>query len=505
MILEAIDRASRPVKRIGSSMLGLGQSARRLGRDLAAPDKAYQRGYALGNRLRGGLDRLSRGFRMAGSAAKAGAGALGLAAWTKATELAQRGTIGLAKRVGSLALGAAKWGALGAVGGVGWLLTGIVSTGAKFEQFQAQLEGTEGSVAGAKKAMSWVLDFAKKTPYEMDEVTDAFVRARQLGIDPMSGAMTSMGDAAAGNRKTLMEAVEAIADARTNQYERLKEFGITSSTKGSEITFSFVDKGGKAAFRKVKKDAVEIQKAIFEIWDAKNSGGMIRQSKTLVGLWSNIKDSLTSFQYKIAQSGWFDSLKNKAATFLETLNKWQDSGKFDVWAAKISDKLTIITDKAWEFLSDESKWRSMGEVASNVATAFGALATAISDAVRYARLLNDLNNDISKGSGPIDRAGRMKDTWDKFNGNYIRQNGVTSKPGAGGAPSGGGGGGGWGSGATPRITIPRKVAANDAKVGGLIRVQVETKPGTTARVAGVSSTGGVNLQAGVGRTMSSAA
>lgn len=309
--------------------------------------------------------------------------------------IAEKAGLGLGKAIGwtgRAVLGMAKWGALGAVTGVGALAVGIVKTGAKFEQFQAQLEGTEGSAEGAKKALAWVSKFAATTPYELDQVTEAFVRARNLGIDPYSGALTSLGDAASGTNKTIMEAVEALADAQTMQFERLREFGITSSSKGNEVSFKFIDKGGKSAMRTVKKDAKEIEKALLAIWDSKYAGGMVRQSRTLAGLWANIKDSGTSFLYKIAQGGIFDKIKNGAADFLGMLNKAADDGSMERWAKNVSAALEEMWDWASAFVRDidwQQTGRDLMSVASAGWTIIKALATAVSWAVKLKNAIDD--------------------------------------------------------------------------------------------------------------------
>ena len=105
----------------------------------------------------------------------------------------------------------------------------FVDTAAKFERFQTILETLEGSSQGAKRAMDWVSDFATRTPYELDEVMDAFVSLRSYGMDPTKGLLTSFGEQSVAMGKPLMQAVEAIADAMTGENERLKELGITAN------------------------------------------------------------------------------------------------------------------------------------------------------------------------------------------------------------------------------------------------------------------------------------
>lgn len=86
-----------------------------------------------------------------------------------------------------------KFGAI--AGGIGWAFKSqFVDTASQFEKFSAILETVEGSSKKAKGSMGWVSDFAAKTPYELDQVMDAYVKLKSYGMDPMNGLLKSLGD-----------------------------------------------------------------------------------------------------------------------------------------------------------------------------------------------------------------------------------------------------------------------------------------------------------------------
>ena len=116
-------------------------------------------------------------------------------------------------------------------------------TASDFERYQTILETVEGSSRKAQRSMDWISRFAVKTPFELDQVTDAFVKLRAYGLDPTGGLLRSLGDAASAMGKPIMQAVEAIADAVTGENERLKEFGVKARTKGDTITYEYTFKG----------------------------------------------------------------------------------------------------------------------------------------------------------------------------------------------------------------------------------------------------------------------
>ena len=142
-------------------------------------------------------------------------------------------------------------GKLAVLGGAGlWFVKSqLVDTAAEFEKFKTVLETLEGSSAKAKISMDWVSDFAAKTPFELDQVMDSFVKLKSYGLDPTKGLLESLGDTASAMGKPIIQAVEAIADAITGENERLKEFGITSETRGNQTRYSYTDKSGAQRYK----------------------------------------------------------------------------------------------------------------------------------------------------------------------------------------------------------------------------------------------------------------
>lgn len=493
MILEAIDRASAPVKRVRSSMSGLASDHRRL----AAAERA---GYATGTRLRTGLGMMVGSFRRAGAAARAAAGRAGLAAWTKATELAKRGTGALIGKVGNLASGMARWGlAAGAAAG-GFALFDLFSTTAQFEQFQIMLEGIEGSSAAASKSFAWIKDFAAKTPYELAEVTQAFVSLRGAGLDPMAGSLQAAGDAAAGKAKPLMQAIEAVMDAVNGQYERLREFDITAAVTGDRVAFTY-RKAGKEIVKTARKGA-EVERVLNGIFTDRFGGMMVRQSTTFLGLINNLKDVWSNFLVMVGQAGIFDLVKGKIALILARVNEWAKNGKLKAWAENVSTWLEKAFNWAWQLVVT-TNWNALVTQMQAIAQAAVVFAEAI---LKIAQNIGAITNAIGMFSGrggqalitPTASGGKpyFERLKDSFN-NSGKPAASTLSPALRGAladPV-----------SLPGFAQPRgRQAANE--VGGLIRIKLEAAPGTSARMASISSDNPrVPIRVELGRTMLGAA
>lgn len=239
-----------------------------------------------------------------------------------------------AKRIAifAAAAGVAAAGALAALG------KSVITVSAQFESYAATLETIEGSSEKAEKALDWISDFAKKTPYDVAELTEAFVKLRAYGMDPTTGLLEDLGNASSAMGKGLMQAVEMIADASTGEFERLKEFGIRASQEGKKVTFSWTE-NGKQLTKTVNKTSDEITKFIRDRFGSRFSGAMIRQSKTWNGMISNLGDTWVDFQRRIGDAGFFDAAKRGLGMLVDYFGRLDSNGTIDRFAKGLGSAL----------------------------------------------------------------------------------------------------------------------------------------------------------------------
>jgi len=198
---------------------------------------------------------------------------------------------------------------------------------ANFEKMSSTLKTLEGSSANAQISMKWIQDFASTTPYELKNVTEAFVKLRSYGLDPTHGLLKSLGDTSSAMGKDLNQAVEAMADAVTGENERLKEFGIRASKTGDQIKYSWTDASNQTKEKIIQNNSQVIQSTLEAIFNEKYGGAMIEQATTWNGMVSNMQDRWTLFQVNIMNSGLFDYLKALvfvAGEYLQTSFKDSD-------------------------------------------------------------------------------------------------------------------------------------------------------------------------------------
>jgi hypothetical protein len=229
----------------------------------------------------------------------------------------------------------------------------ILATTVEFQKMEAVLTTALGSNSAAKAAMDQIVNFASKTPFQVNELTDSFVKLANRGFVPTMEQMRQMGDVASSVGKSFDQLTEAILDAQTGEFERLKEFGIKASAQGDVVQFTF-----KGITTEVAKSDKAIQEYILSLGNLEGvAGSMEAISKTTGGAISNLEDNITQLFKNIGDS----------------------SSGFINWFVK--DLNNVI-----------SSLRNMGEIIE-LMNPFKTLAESSDDAREYILRVNDSTDD----------------------------------------------------------------------------------------------------------------
>ncbi len=247
-----------------------------------------------------------------------------------------------------------------------------------------QFQILEASIKTATKglqdeAMPIIKAFAARTPFDVEQVTNAFIKLVNFGLDPSEAALESYGNTASALGKNLNQMVEAVADATTGEFERLKEFGIRASKQGDDIEFTF--QGIKTT---VGNNAREIENYLISIGKNNFAGAMADRAKTLDGALSNLGDSWRNLLVTITSSGFDDivaGFARRASDAFDGLSKIISSGviqagistittAFDGFASDISKTMALVTEIV---VSSFGKWDDKGtSVARKLTSEFQA-------------------------------------------------------------------------------------------------------------------------------------
>lgn len=163
-----------------------------------------------------------------------------------------------------------------------------LKTAADMETLKTSLDTVfAGNKELSTKAFDDIKEFAATTPFQLEEVATAFIKLKNLGLDPSIDSLTSYGNTASALGKSLDQMIEAVADASVGEFERLKEFGIKARSEGDNVAFTF-----QGVTTTVKKNSEEIQKYLLGIGNTQFAGSIARQADTFNGKLSTLKDNL---------------------------------------------------------------------------------------------------------------------------------------------------------------------------------------------------------------------
>ena len=226
------------------------------------------------------------------------------------------------------------------------VFSALVDSQRNFDKLNSGLITMTGSAENAAKAFSVLQQFAKETPYGLNQAVEGFTKLVALGLNPSKEALISYGNTAAAMGKDLNQMIEAVADASTFEFERLKEFGIKSSQQADTVSFTF-----RGVTTTVKKNSEEIQKYLLNIGNTDFAGAMETRSKTLDGQLSSLADSFDGLVLAVAQSGFGDAVGEQAARAEDAVTALTDAIASNEIAATLQDWVTLFNE-SFKFISD---------------------------------------------------------------------------------------------------------------------------------------------------------
>jgi hypothetical protein len=189
-------------------------------------------------------------------------------------------------------------GAAMAAIGAGALVSKFAATVTESEKLKGALQTMTGSAENAGIAFQHLTQFAAETPFTLDQSVEGFIKLKALGLDPSERALRSYGNTSAAMGKDMMQMIEAVADASTGEFERLKEFGIKAKSEGDNVALTF-----RGVTTEIGKNSEEIQEYLLAIGETQFGDAMENQMARLPGLLSNLEDNVDALFRKIGDIG----------------------------------------------------------------------------------------------------------------------------------------------------------------------------------------------------------
>ncbi len=222
-------------------------------------------------------------------------------------------------RESALQLGDVVGGVL--AGAFGEFFKSFIDAESEIERFKTILGVLDDSTVKGGEDMEWIDAQAAKMPYQLAEVTDAFIKLKTYGIDPTKGALTAAGDAAAAMGKPIGEAVQAINMATFGMYRSLRSFGIEATAKGKMLSMTYMIHGQQMVKTVDKTNKVVVAQTLQAIWNEKYGGSMVKLSHTWAGMITNVLDNITRFKERVMESGPFKEMEKGLSNILDLMDK----------------------------------------------------------------------------------------------------------------------------------------------------------------------------------------
>lgn len=244
------------------------------------------------------------------------------------------------------------------VGGIGFAAVAkeVLDTNRQMEALRAQLKAIEGTSQGAERTFKFISDFAVKTPFEIQGLTETYIKLQNFGIEPTQKVMQALTDQSAklgGSQETLSGITLALGQAyskgklQAEEMNQLIERGVPVFKILAEVTGQ-----SGAALQEMAKDgqlsANVIEKFIEKMGEL-SSGANIAAMDTLNGKISNLADSWGRFQDAL--------LNDKSEGIIKTIVAGAGSA-LDTLTGKLDNSLENRLAQAQEKLRELEKFRA---------------------------------------------------------------------------------------------------------------------------------------------------
>ena len=192
----------------------------------------------------------------------------------------------------------------------GNLLGHVQNTGSEFENFRITLNALYGDAEMAENAISKLLDFSIKSPFEVDEVKDMLIVLQSQSIDAFSEITGGISGARQETLSWIADLMAFKPDEATSRWKR----ALTNYLGSGEdrMLRNILDMGDidDILGHDIGATAEERMNDIVEIIEKKNLVGLAENlSFTWQGVASNIGDAFTKLYKSIADNGVFEKLK----------------------------------------------------------------------------------------------------------------------------------------------------------------------------------------------------
>ena len=254
------------------------------------------------------------------------------------------------------------------------VLNNILKVGGDIQDLQFNLQGMFGLEEG-QEAMATFRQLAKELPGDMNDAISGFTNLRNRGIYPTKDAFKDLVTFSVSQGKDINNLSLALSMAQTENYMRLRAYGITIQKDGNKLIASF--RGQRTELERNGKAVVDYVASLGQIPDIANTAQL--KMNSLRGTQEKINESLDNMKFYVYQK-LEESLVPLAGKFLdivENIESWVLANS-DL-AADIVELITIITGAITAAIGFAAIMKAIALASSPVLITIVALSLAIWD------------------------------------------------------------------------------------------------------------------------------
>ncbi|MBO6507511.1 MAG: tape measure protein [Roseibium sp.] len=272
--------------------------------------------------------------------------------------------------------------ALGKVRNIGDSWAGeIIKVNAEFERLGALMQGLSKAADPVREAadnVKYLREQAKQTPFTINAISDAFVKMKATGMDPLDGSLRAFTDAvaAAGGTDEMLKrvsiAISQMSGKGVVQMEELRQQLGEAIPRATELMARSMGVTYAELVDQLSTGRVEAKAALAGLRDEllRTFGGSgQRMMQTFNGMLSKTKSLLMDLSEEAGNAGYFEAVKNQ----LQDLNSFLETDAAKTLARDLGRGLATAVNAFREAINWVIRFREeIAAVGTALVYAFGA-------------------------------------------------------------------------------------------------------------------------------------
>lgn len=246
----------------------------------------------------------------------------------------------------------------------------IITASGELERMTQLMRGLSDETTNyadiAKRADSdtnFVLNMSQASPFEVQTLTDSFVKFRSVGLDPTNGSLQALVDSVAkfgGSKEQLHRAsiaIQQMAGKGVISMEEMRQQLAESVPDAMKLMARGTGKAMGELVDQISKGAVASQgalQAMFRQMAIENSGAALEMSQTWTGLTNRLQTQMMLFKKAVGDAGYFDEVKEQLRFIVEDVLSSPEAGNF---AKSLGEGLATLVKSVRLVVDTFYEWR----------------------------------------------------------------------------------------------------------------------------------------------------